>query len=140
MSYCTTAPGVYVSDPYVSMLQSDSSDFKTKVEKLISKVCIDFVATAQTSPSKLNCEIAYGQQPECLRWDQSAPTQKLECLTDRTRRKHELRNTRADSLPTFKFYRKGTYLAWRFWVGGLGGCACFNSVTLSARITQGDWK
>lgn len=140
MSYCATTVGVYTTDPYVSLLQSDASDFKVKTEKLISKVYIDFVATAQTSPSKLHCEIAFGSQPECLRWDRSAPTQKLECLTEITRKKHELRNTRADALPTFQFHRKGTYVAWRFWVGGVGGCSCFNSVTLSARVTQGDWK
>lgn len=137
---CQTSTASYVSDPYVSMLQSDANDFKTKTEKLISKACVDYNATAQTTPSKLHFEVAYGSQPECLRWDLTAPTQKLECLTEKSRRQHELRNTRADSLPTYKFHRRGVFIGWRMWVGGLGGCSCFNSVTLTARNPQADWK
>lgn len=135
-----TIDGDYTNDGYVSLLQADAGDWKIKTEKLVSKICVDYTAEDQTTPSKLHCELAYGEQPECLGWDRSAETKNLECLTDRSRMQHRLRNTRPDTLPTFKFHRRGVYLAWRFWVGGTGGLSCFNGVTLSVRNPQSDWR
>lgn len=135
-----TIDGTYANLGYVSMLQTDATDFKTKTEKLIAKTLVDNNAESQTTPSRLHFELAYGQQPECLRWDLSAATQPLKCLTDRNRNQHRLRNTRPDTNPSFHFHRRGIYFAWRFWVGGTGGGACFNAVTISARNIQGDWR
>lgn len=135
-----TDPGSYVLDGYYSLLQSDAGDFGEKVEKMLNKIAIDFLAESQTSPNKLYCEMAYGKQPECLVWDRSAEPVKLECLTNRSRNQHKLRNTRADTLPTFLFHRRGGFIAWRFYVKGTGGGSCFNSITMSIRLAQGDWR
>lgn len=130
----------YELNGYASLLQSDASDFKIKPDKLISKVVIEFVAEAQTSPSKLYCQIATGAQSECLSWDSSARPQLLECLTSRTRGQHKSRNTRADSLASYHFHRRGGYISWRLFVRGTGGGSAFNGATLSVRSVQSDWK
>lgn len=135
-----TVPGTYVNDGYFSMLQSDSSDFKERVEKLINKIHIEFVAEAQTTPSLLRCHVGYGAQPQCLTWDKSPVPVKLECLTRKTRNQHALRNTRQDEIPSFNVHRRGVYLAWRFFISGTGGGSYYNSVTLSVRKPQGDWR
>lgn len=142
MSYTCpeTAPGCYALDGYYSMLQSDAGDFKTKAEKLINKVAIDFVAEDQTTPSLLNCNVAYGQQPECLTWDRTAQAKKLQCLTNKSRNQHALRKTRPDEIPSFQFHRRGVYVAWRFYIKGTGGGSCFNGVTTSLRSPQADWR
>lgn len=140
MSYCTTAPGVYVSDGYFSMLQADANNFKERIDKTVNKVAVEFISEEQTTPNLLHVNIAFGSQPNCMTWDRSAPAKKLECLTDRTRRRHQLRNTRPNEMPTFKFWRRGVYLAWRFYVKGTGGCSCFNMVELSVKKASGNWS
>lgn len=136
----TVTPGDFELDGYYSMVQSDAGDFKERIEKLINKVHIEFVAEEQTSPNLLRCHVGYGAQPSCLTWDKSATPVKLECLTRKTRNQHKLRNTRQDEIPSFNVHRRGAYLAWRFYISGTGGGSCFNSVTMSVRKAQGEWK
>lgn len=142
MSYICpeTKPGTYVLDGYYSMLQSDALNFNERPEKTISKVAIEFLAEEQTTPNLLYCHVGYGSQPKCLTWDTSAKQKKLECLTERTRIKHKLRNTRPDDIPSFKFWRRGVYLAWRFFSKNTGGGACYNRVELTVKKSQGDWR
>ena len=135
----TTTPGQYVNDGYYSMMQSDAKDEDKKTEKLVNKAVVDFIAEEQTTPSKLYFNLAYGYQPDCLQWDLSAKPQKLECLTGKSDRQHAIARTRASRLPSFKVYRKGVYLAWRFYVKGTGGASCFNGVTWTVRPATGDW-
>lgn len=140
MSYCATTVGSYVLDGYYSMLQSDGTDYGTKVEKLINKLLVSFNAEVQTSPSQLFVHVGFGSQAECLSWDKSPRPVPLECLTQKTRTQHKLRNTRADSIPSFQCYRRGVYLGWRFFTKGTGGGAEYAGVNLSVRGAAADWR
>jgi hypothetical protein len=135
-----TVNGIYISDGYYSLLQSGENNFKERTEKTVNKVAVDFVAEAQTSPNLLYVNIGYGSQPGCLSWDQSSVPKKLECLTERSRAQHKARNTRPDELPTFKFWRRGVYLAWRFYSKSTGGGACYNMVEMSVKKASGNWS
>lgn len=140
MSYCATTVGSYTTDGYYSMLQSDANNFKERIDKTINRMAVEFISEAQTTPSLLHAHVAFGTQPNCMTWDKSTTPKKLQCLTEQTRRKHALRNTRPDEMPTFKFWRRGVYLAWRFFVKGTGGCSTFNQVELSVKKASGNWS
>lgn len=135
-----TADGTYALDGYYSMMQSDAADFKEKIEKIINKAHVEFNAEPQTTPNLLYYHVGYGSQPGCLAWDTSARPIKLECLTERSRLKHKSRNTRPDELPSFKVYRKGVFLSYRFYSKSTGGGACYGGVVQSVRKSSGDWR
>lgn len=135
-----TVEGTYAIEGYYSMLQSDAADFKEKIEKIINRAHVEFNAEAQTTPNLLYFHAGHGAQPSCLSWDTTARPVKLECLTEKNRRQHGLRNTRPDEIPSFRVYRKGVFLAWRFYSKGTGGGACYGGVVQSVRKSSGDWR
>lgn len=134
-----TVPGQYVLDGYYSMLQSDAQNFGIDEDKLIDKIRIDFTADIQALPNNIYCHVAYGIQPDCLIWDNPA-AKELMCLTDKTDAEHEANNTRPAEGAMFPQYRRGRYVAWRFYINGTGGGACFSQLTQHVRPIQGDWK
>lgn len=129
----------YTQDGYYSMMQSDANRFGSEEEKMINRVAIDFLAEPQTVPNKLYVQVGFGVQPQCLRWAET-PTQDLACLTDKTDAEHEADGTRANDIAAFPTYRAGSYIAWRFYVDGTGGGACFNILTQHVRLKSGQWR
>lgn len=135
-----TSPGIYAQDGYFSLLQSDADNYKQPVEKLINRSKVDYVAEDQVVPNDLSFDVAYGAQPRCLTWDQSATPQELACLTAESAAQHAANNTRPATFATFNFFRRGAYIAWRAYTSGTGGASCWNSVTLNMRLAAGEWK
>jgi hypothetical protein len=134
-----TVPGNYASDGYYSMQQGDAYDYRVHEEKLINQAIVDFEAEPQTTPNDLFFQVAYGSQSGCMIWDSTSP-KPLACTLEGDETSMEAANQRPRELPTFKFYRKGAFLAWRFYVNGTGGGASFGALTLSVRRTSGEWK
>lgn len=135
-----TTPGDYALDGYYSMLQGDAMAFGQKAEKLINRSEVDYVAEEQTVPNDLTFHVGYGQQPRCLTWDTTAADQQLKCLTENSAAQHAANNTRPSLLATYNYYRRGVYISWRMYTSGTGGASCFNGVTLSVRLVQGQWR
>lgn len=133
-----TIPGQYVSEGYYSMLQGDSHDYNTNVNKIINRSVVDFEAEAQTTPNEIFFQIAYGSQPGCMVWDDTDPRD-LACIVDGEQEAMEADNLRPGELPTFNWYREGSRLAWRFYTKDTGGGACYNGLTLSVRKSSGEW-
>ncbi|TFH58218.1 MAG: hypothetical protein E4G90_10840 [Gemmatimonadales bacterium] len=134
-----TTPGSYTDSGYVTLFQRDPSDLGSKVEKLLTKVLVDFTASPQTTPNSLFMEAGSASQPGCMRWEQSDPVD-LSCLTDATDAEHETDNTRADEPAVFQFYSAGIFLAWRMYLEGTGGGSDFSSATMSTRLKTGEWR
>jgi len=138
--YCPhTTIGVYSQEGYTSMLQGDAYDYGKREEKMINYAAVDYVAEEQTTPNMLNFQVAYGQQPGCMRWANTTPRE-LKCLTEKDEAQHEADNTRANRSATFPMYRAGSFLAWRFYIEGTGGGSCYNEVTLRVRTKSGKWE
>lgn len=135
-----TSPGIYAQDGYFSLIQSDADDYKQKVEKIINRAEIDFVAEDQVAPNELSFEVAYGAQPRCLTWDQSATPKELTCLTSESAVAHAANNTRPSEMATYNFYRRGVFIAWRAFTSGTGGASCWNRVTTNMRLAAGEWR
>lgn len=135
-----TTDGVYVNDGYFSVLQSDSDDYKQKEEKEIRRAQVDFVALDQVPASQLSFDISYGAQPRCMTWDTSAADRELKCLTSESAAEHQANNTRASSLASYNFFRRGAFIGWRAYTSGTGGGSCWNKVALQLRNAQGEWR
>lgn len=135
-----TSPGNYDQDGYFSLLQADAIDFNQKVEKLVNRGEVDYVAEDQIPPNELRFEIAYGAQPRCMTWDQSAPPKELTCITAESAAQHAADNTRPNQMATYPFYRRGVFIAWRAYTSGTGGASCWNRATLSMRLAMGEWR
>ena len=135
-----TSPGSYAQDGYFSLIQADALDYNQKVEKLANRGEVDYVAEDQIPPNVLNFEIAYGAQPRCMTWDQSAPPKELTCITGESAAQHTANNTRPNQMATYPFYRRGVFIAWRAYTSGTGGASCWNRVTLSMRLAMGEWR
>lgn len=130
-----TAPGVYLEAGYSTMLQSDPWDYGVRGEKMCRMINIESEAVEQTIPNDLYCQLAYGQQPGCMTWNDPV-TVPLECLTEYSKAEHQAMGTRPAREADFPFYRAGVYFAWRFYVLGTGGGSCFNSVVQLVRPKQ----
>ena len=135
-----TVDGSYALDGYYSMMQGDAADFKEKVEKIINKLHVEFNAESQTTPNLLYVHVGFGAQPSCLSWDRTLRTIKLECITEKSRLQQKARNIRPNEIPSFFCYRRGVFLAWRFFVKGTGGGSCFGGVVQSVRKAMGEWR
>lgn len=134
-----TSVGSYVQEGYHSMAQGDSYDFQTNSSKIINKAIVDFVADVQTTPGLLHFNVGYGANADCLAWDLGEPKE-FACSVDYDTTSAEAANERAAELPVFNFYREGKYLAWRFFISGLGSGGCFGGLTLSVRKSSGEWR
>lgn len=135
-----TSPGIYAQDGYFSLLQTDANDYGQKVEKMVNRAEVDYTAEDQIPPSELAFELAYGSQPRCLTWDQSAVPQELTCLTEESAATHAANNTRPNLMATYNFYRRGVFIAWRAYTSGTGGASCWNKAVLSMRLASGEWR
>ena len=136
VTFPETSTATYLDTGYTSMLQSDMYDFNSPVEKTLTAINIDYVAALQTTPNDLFCQVAFGAQPECTSWQDSDPSP-LECL-DGPDYDPET-NMRPGQAGRFAFHVVGVYVAWRLYTSGVGGGACFASLTMSLRKKSDCW-
>ena len=133
-----TVAGTYAIDGYYSMAQGDASDLGQSVEKLINRAKLDFSAEPQSFPNSLYFQLGYGTQPDCLVWA-AAEGKPLSCETEMTDDELAAANARPGLGASYPLYRRGRYLAWRFYINGTGGAACISSMTRRMRLIQGEW-
>jgi hypothetical protein len=126
----------YAQDGYYTLLQSDMSQWGMDTEKLIRLVLVDYDAAIQEPPSDLVTEVAHAAQPRCSTWN-NIGSKELRCLTEQDEAEHDAYNTRPDLTAKFPTYRRGRYLGYRCYVGGVGGSACFSRIVLAIANAQG---
>ncbi len=134
--YTTSAE--YLLEGYTSLVQGDAHKYGKSEEKTISLASVDAMARDQAVPSMLQFQVGYGAQGGCLTWKTAEPRE-LKCLTDKTAAEHAANNTRPDTFLRFPVYRTGQFLAYRFYVQGIGGGSCFSEVKLKVRLKQSCW-
>ena len=112
---------------YDTVFQEGSEPYKTGDEKMIKRVMVEAEPLPQSSPSPIECEVAYGNQPSCMTW---VPTRSLdfECQSDKTAAQHVADNTRPDGVFNFPTWRRGQYISTRFRVTGIGGGGTFSAL------------
>jgi hypothetical protein len=123
-------------DGYYTMLQSDMMSLGVPTEKTIKMVVVDYQAEEQEPPSDLVCDIAYASQPRCSRWEEIGERE-LRCLTEYTEAQHTTNNTRPDLAAKYNCYRRGRFIGYRTYIGGVGGAMCFSAVILEVANSQG---
>lgn len=118
----------YTSYGYTSLVQGDSQNDKYTREKLVVGALLNWVAPAQSPVGQMFFQIGGGNQPGVLDWSVAESQPLLDYdggPADAT--------GRAGVAPSFQFYDAGIWLAWRFYVTGIGSGFTAGSTTL---VTQ----
>lgn len=126
----------YEQDGYSTLLQSDMSSWEQDVEKVIRLILCDYDAVVQEPPSDIYAEVAYASQPRCSTWH-NLGAKELRCLTEMDEEEHDTANTRPDLAAKWPCYRRGRYLGYRVYIGGVGGSACLSRIVLAIARAQG---
>lgn len=112
---------------YDTVMQEGAEMYRSGDEKMIKRVIVEAEPLPQSSPSPLECDVAYGSQPSCMTWV-SARSLDFECQTQKTPAQHAADKTRQDDGFNFPFWRRGIYLSARFRITGIGGGGTFSAL------------
>ncbi len=129
--------GVYVLNPYDSILQSGSENLRMDEEKVSKGLKVEYKAEQQTTPSTLLGWLGYGAEASCMQFKRLRNVQpdgttnegiELRCLTESSVAEHEANQTRAALPGYFNAAVRGRFLAYRLKVAGTGGGFCISMV------------
>ena len=124
----------YFTRGYTTLVQGDAYRFKTDSDKRFRALAVNFVSVQQTSSANLNGAAGYGMQPDLMQWETSEPIP-MDAIDYGTSED----SNRAGAVPAFNFYARGSFIAYRIWIGGTGGGACFSSLTAKLDTINNCW-
>lgn len=114
---------------YDTVMQSGAETYRNDDEKIVKMIALEAQPEAQSTPSDLECDVGYGNQPSCMTW-KPIRTLPYECVTELTAQQLAERRLRKDGNFYFPTWRRGRYLAHRFRLSGIGGAGTFSSMSL----------
>lgn len=117
----------YTFEGYNTVFQDGSESYRSTDEKMIKRVQIEAEPLPQSSPSPIDCEVAYGAQPSCMTWVGTRPLD-FECQSAKTAAQHAADGTRPDGVFNYPTWRRGQYLSVRFRISGIGGGGTFSGL------------
>jgi hypothetical protein len=117
----------YVQDGYDTVFQEGAESYRSDDEKMIKRATVEAEPLPQSSPSPLECDIGFGNQPSCMTWKPVRPLL-FECQTERSAAQHLAAHTRPDDSFHFPTWVRGIYLSVRFRVTGIGGGGSFSAL------------
>jgi hypothetical protein len=112
---------------YDSVMQIGVETFRIDDEKMIRFVHLEANPLEQSTPSMVECDVAYGAQPSCMTWTE-LEQKEYACVTAYSTAQHAANNTRPDNRFSFNVWRRGIYLSARIRIGGLGGGGKFGAL------------
>jgi hypothetical protein len=112
---------------YDTVIQEGSEGYRSGDEKMIKRVIVEAEPLPQSSPSPIECDVAYGSQPTCMTWV-AARSLDFECQTEKTAAQHLADKTRQDDGFNFPVWRRGIYISTRFRITGIGGGGTFSAL------------
>lgn len=124
----------YVKRGYTTLIQGDAYRFKTDSDKRFRALAVNFVSVQQTSTANLNGAAGYGMQPDIMQWETSEPIP-MDALDYGDSGDVQ----RPGAVPAFNFYARGSFIAYRIWISGTGGGACFSSLTAKVDAINNCW-
>ena len=108
-------------------MQEGSEAYRNEDEKMIKRVSVEAEPLPQSTPSPIECDVAYGSQPSCMTWVETRPLE-FECQSEKTAAQHATDKTRPDGVFNFPTWRRGLYLSARFRITGIGGGGTFSAL------------
>ncbi len=117
----------YVQDGYDTVFQEGAEGYKTHDEKVVKRVTVEAEPLPQSTPSPLECDIGFANQPGCMTWKPVRPLE-FECQTNKSAAQHAADRTRPDDGFHFPTWLRGKYLSVRFRVTGIGGGGMFSAL------------
>lgn len=117
----------YVFDGYDTVMQEGSEPYRSGDEKMIKRVMVEAEPLPQSTPSPIECDVAYGNQPSCMTWVSTRPLD-FECQSEKTAVQHAAARTRPDGVFSFPTWRRGQYISTRFRITGVGGGGTFSAL------------
>lgn len=117
----------YVFAGYDTVMQEGAESYRNDDEKIIKRAMLEAQPLAQSTPSPLTMDVAYGSQPTCMTWV-STRNLDFECQTNKTEAQHLTDRTRQDGTFDFPVWRRGRYISTRFRISGIGGGGTFSTL------------
>jgi hypothetical protein len=117
----------YVQDGYDTAFQEGAEDYRSREEKMIKRATLEAEPLPQSTPSPLECDVGFGNQPNCMTWRPVRPLD-FECQTAKSDAQHTADMTRPDDRFHFPTWLRGKYLSVRFRVTGIGGGGMFSAL------------
>jgi hypothetical protein len=118
---------LYVQDGYDTVFQEGAESYRTDDEKMIKRATVEAEPLPQSTPSPLECDIGFANQPGCMTWRPVRPLE-FECQTNKSAAQHAADRTRPDDGFHFPTWLRGKYLSVRFRVTGIGGGGMFSAL------------
>ena len=117
----------YVQDGYDTVFQEGAESYRSDDEKMLKRVTVEAEPLPQSTPSPLECDVAFGNQPSCMTWKPVRPLE-FECQTEKSAAQHAADRTRPDDGFHFPTWVRGKYISARFRVTGIGGGGMFSGL------------
>lgn len=129
-----SSQATYTPVGYTTLIQGDAYRFKTDSDKRFRSLAVNFVAVQQTVTSNVQAAAGYGMQPDSMQWEIAEPI-----AMDAMDYGDAIENQRSGAVPAFRFFARGSFLAYRMWISGTGGGACFSSLTAKLDAFNNCW-
>jgi hypothetical protein len=121
------AGACYVRDGYDTVFQEGAENYRNDEEKMMKRATVEAEPLPASSPAPLECDVAFGNQPSCMKWVPVRPLE-FECQTEKSAAQHAADRTRPDDNFHFPTWVRGKYLSVRWRVTGIGGGGMFSAL------------
>lgn len=141
VNYCCQNPGCgeltdgisscdgacYVQEGYDTVLQEGAESYRSEDEKILKRATLEAEPLPASSPAPLECDVAFGTQPSCMKWEPVRPLE-FECQSAKSAAQHAADRTRPDYNFHFPTWIRGKYLSVRYRITGIGGGGMFSAI------------
>jgi hypothetical protein len=117
----------YVQEGYDTVFQEGAENYRSDEEKMMKRATVEAEPLPASSPAPLECDVAFGNQPSCMKWVPVRPLE-FECQTEKSAAQHATDRTRPDDNFHFPTWVRGKYLSVRWRVTGIGGGGMFSAL------------
>jgi hypothetical protein len=117
----------YVQEGYDTVFQEGAENYRNDEEKMLKRATVEAEPLPASSPAPLECDVAFGNQPSCMKWVPVRPLE-FECQTEKSAAQHAADRTRPDDGFHFPTWVRGKYLSVRWRVTGIGGGGMFSAL------------